>query len=312
MKLHTTVALALTASLALAQEKTEEVARIIPPQPVAEPSITTTPEQIAEAQAKVEAVENWVKDFLVTHAPPGRKLWYPNAQETEEEGAARYDSVATDIVLSGFSPNTKTPFMQRDSGRSRLVAVWLGVMLHESGFMRNVDFNLGKYGRGDEGKSWCLMQLRIGTGRTQPWNVAKNRRPYWGDPPEEIKLGYTGSELIADRKLCLQEGHKLVWASFKSCEDRPLEDRLTSYAVGFCEEPKDDPKKLKLWKDGLIKSQIRMKSGVNWYERSKYQRNWKDPDIVKAVELLSTSMKQTKLAATAAAQATNPLVASVP
>jgi hypothetical protein len=300
MKLQITFALALIAGMAIAQEKSsEEVARVLPqssqtPEQIVDAAIT--PEQIAEAEARINEVKEWIKDFLVRHAPPGRKLWYPDAQETEEEARARYDGVASDVVFTAFQSSTKTPFMQRESGRSRLVAVWLGVMLHESGFMKNVDFNLGKYGRGDQGLSWCLMQLRIGTGKTQKWNVAKNRRPYWGDSEDEMHPGYTGQELIADRKLCLSEGHKLVWASFKSCEDRPLEDRLTAYAVGFCKDQKDDPVKQKKLEDGLIKSRIRMRSGVGWYEQVRYQRTWKDADIMKAVELLTQAQKQVRTA----------------
>ena len=133
----------------------------------------------------MNAVIAWIMAFIVAVAPPGRMLYFPDAQETKEEATVRYNEIAQDVVEVVYDPNTK-PLFRGSTGRARTVSVILSIMLHESGFRRDVDLNLGKYARGDKGNSWCLMQLNVGTGRTLKWNKKHNRKVRWNDPPEEI------------------------------------------------------------------------------------------------------------------------------
>lgn len=235
----------------------------------------------------IELAEAWVKSFIVKNAPPGRKIWLPGAQETVEEGEVRYADIAKDVVWRAYHPDTVSLFKSTKSGRSRTLAVWLGIMLHESGFTKNVDKNIGKYARGDQGRSWCMMQLQIGKGRTLKWNFAKNRRVRWGDKPEDIFHGYKGDEIIADRRKCLGEGHKMVRISFKACRTKPLEHRLTSYAAGFCNLPEDaDEEKKARYEDGKKKSASRMRTGIRWFRATGPGRGFRDEHVVKEIAAL--------------------------
>jgi hypothetical protein len=196
----------------------------------------------------------WILSFMTTFAPPGRKVVYPEAAETQEEAVARYESITKDVVTVVYNPSTK-PLFTGPNGRAQTVSVVLSIMDHEASFMKNVDYGLGKYARGDGGRSFCMMQIKTGTGKTIPWNTAHDRPIKWNDPEEEIFRGYTGEELIADRKLCIQEGLKILRLSFGQCHGLPLEDRLRSYASGNCN-------------DGAAASHNRMNTAMNWFAGS--------------------------------------------
>lgn len=195
----------------------------------------------------------WLLAFMVTAAPPGRKQFYPDAIETKEEASARYQSIAADIVAVAWNPDVK-PLFGGPNGRARTATMVLSIMLHESAFRRDVDFGLGKAGRGDHGRSWCLMQVQTGTGRTIPWNKEKKRFYKYSDPKDEVVQGWTGSELVTDRRKCIEAGIRVIGASFASCHHLPVSEWLRVYASGNCE-------------DGSDASRRRMYTGINWYSR---------------------------------------------
>lgn len=243
----------------------------------------TSPLGAATTPSPLDRAHEWVMGFLVNTAPPGRKVWYEGGQETKDEALKRYEDIAWDVVELAYSPETKPVFSSKSNGRSQTASVWLGIMLHESGFTKHVDYNLGAYGRGDSGLSWCMMQLRIGRGKTTPWNTTKDRQVFWGDKKEDIFEGYSGDEIIANRKLCIGEAHHLVRVSFKSCEHRPLLERLTSYAAGFCKADPEDVKKTKELKEGIAKSRARMSSAVKYFYNTKKSRGFSDQEVVQAL-----------------------------
>jgi hypothetical protein len=241
---------------------------------------TTTTENVEEKLTATETAERWVFDFIVTHAAPGRKLWYPNAAETVDEAIDRYESIAHDVVSVVYSPDFKPLFKDPVNGRSRTVSVILGIMFHESGFRKDVDLNLGKHSRGDNGQSWCMMQLMIGNGRTLKWNFVENRMPLPNDKPEHLFSGYTGDELISDRVKCISEGYKIVKSSFGSCWKLPLLDKLTSYASGQCDHESQDPNILAKVEAGRKKSRIRMHTALIWFDKTNKTRGFVDSDVV--------------------------------
>jgi len=196
----------------------------------------------------------WILSFFVAFAPPGRKVPYKDAIETKEQSLARYESIAHDIVAVVYDPATK-PLFRGPDGRARTVSVILSVMHHESSIMRHIDLNLGPYARGDGGRSWCMMQIKVGKGKTLPWNTKHDRPIRWNDPESEIFRGYTGPELIADRKLCISEGLRILRLSFGQCSKLPIQDRLRSYASGNCQE-------------GEAASHNRMNTAMGWFAKS--------------------------------------------
>jgi hypothetical protein len=174
--------------------------------------------------------------FLLSNAPPGRPSFIPENQETKEAATARYESIAKDIYEV---VRDEPPLFGGKNAKARTAAVLLSVAYFESGFNRNVDFGLGKLARGDNGNSWCLTQQNVGKGKTIAWNPTKNRYAKYGDPVEEVEQGWTGVELVTDRKKCLRVALRGIRASFRSCQSYPLVERLRSYGSGTCEKGKD-------------------------------------------------------------------------
>jgi hypothetical protein len=222
----------------------------------------------------METVIAWMLAFMVSVAPPGRKTYYAEAQELKTEALTRYRSIAEDVTEVVYDPNTK-PLFRGKKGRTRTVSVILAIMLYESGFMKNVDYGIGKYGRGDNGKSWCLMQMMVGKGRAWQnaggWNVKYDRPPRFGDDPKDIEKGSSGPEMVKDRRLCVKEALRLLRISFVSCRHLPLNQRLRVYASGSC-------------KGGAKGSALRLNTAIKFFNNSYERRkNIKDTEISKLV-----------------------------
>jgi hypothetical protein len=224
----------------------------------------------------LELVKIWILAFIVNTSPPGLHTVAPEGREAVEVAQARYDSIVEDLVEFVYDPITK-PLFRGSQGRARTLSVMLAVMKHESEFHRQVDYGLGKYGRGDDGKSWCLMQIKIDKDRTRPWNAVHNRQPKWGDPPEEIHAGYTGPELLEDRKLCFEIGLRILRSSFATCRKSPFENRLSVYAAGNCT-------------DGIAASRNRMTTERRWWYDHK--PTFLDADVVTQLAADKTARRE--------------------
>jgi hypothetical protein len=239
----------------------------------------------------LEKAHAWVMDFMVKKAPPGRKVFYEHGQETKEEALERYEDIAWDVIELAYSKDTQPVFASEAHGRSQTAAVWLGIMLFESGFTKHVDYNLGKFGRGDGGLSWCMMQMRIGSGKTAPWNVKEDRQPWFGDDPADIFAGYEGPDLIQDRQRCIEEAHHLVRLSFKKCEGLPLLDRLMAYTIGKCAVTKpEDPLDVEYVQAGKQKSQARVGAAVAYFAQTKFSRGFTDQQVVAELEAVKSEI----------------------
>lgn len=186
---------------------------------------------------------------MVAKAPLDRPHYIPEAQETVEQGMARYESIASDVAEV---MRTEKPLFKGADGKLRTSALIMSVMLHEGGFRRDVDLGLGAHSKGDHGNSVCLMQLNVGKGRSFAWNVVKDRAPRPADPPSEIQQGWTAKELLADRKKCITAGLRVMRVSFASCGRMPQRDWLRAYASGSCDA-------------GAPESASRMGLAFRWY-----------------------------------------------
>jgi hypothetical protein len=204
-------------------------------------------------EIKLETLIAWLLTFMVAVAPPTRKHWYSYAKETPEEALVRYQSIAEDIVSVLYNPDN-LPLFVGSEGRARSAAVVLGVMFFEGGFRRDVDLGLGPMSRGDGGQSYCLMQIRVGKGRTTTWNKALNRFGRWNDSETDLVQGFTGPEMVQDRKKCIEAGYRMIRSSFAACRSLPVADWLRVYASGTCEDG-----------DGAHASRARMNVALNWF-----------------------------------------------
>jgi len=164
----------------------------------------------------------WLVTVIAAWVPPGRKIeMFPEAKETKQEALDRYKSIAEDLVAVAFDPEEKPLFRGSDwSARSKTALLLASVALKESGYRKDVDFGLGKMGRGDQGRSVCLLQLNVGTGKV----------PLPGVP------GTWGAEdLLADRKKCFRAGLGMIRRSMSACRGSILKS-LAGYTSGSCEK----------------------------------------------------------------------------
>ena len=224
----------------------------------------------------MEQLIAWILSFMVAAAAPGRATYITEATETKAEAQERYEAIAGDLAEVVWSPNEK-PLFRGSDGRARTAAVLLSIMLHESAFRKDVDSGIGKHARGDSGRSWCMMQINIGTGKTLPWNKVKYRfakpvcpedKPATSqcDPKEEIEEAMTGQDLVEDRRNCMRAGLHLIHGV--RCGGLPVREWLRAYASGSCE-------------NGSVESQARMDLAISWYGRHK--PDFKDSDILPEV-----------------------------
>lgn len=237
------------------------------------------------AQPTADDVRNWVVERMVAWSKPGLTL-HPPAMESFEDGKARYYQIA-DAALSTVSKNK--PIFGGSKGRVRTVALMLAISMFESAYRKDVDMNLGKLGRGDGGRSWCLMQVQLGSpifvdeaGRRKtlvrtcsdvlndegvkistkceyvPPPGSKPSTPtrvlLVGDSYELVSdqtRGFSGQDLVADRELCFTVGLRIIRRSFTACKSLPMLERLSAYASGNCE-------------NGREASRRRMGAAVRW------------------------------------------------
>lgn len=142
----------------------------------------------------------WLYVILTLLSPPERRpSWVDRegpAAETLAEAHVRYASIAADMQAVVWS---EPPLPGRTHAET--AALVASVAFFESGFRKDVDFGVGKYGRGDNGGSWCLMQRHVGK---------------------------DGEYLVQDRRRCLREGLRVMRQSLAACGD------LSAYTNGHC------------------------------------------------------------------------------
>lgn len=207
---------------------------------------------------------------MVAVAPTNLKQSHAEAKETTNEAQARYESIAADTASVMFNPSNP-PLFAGPHGRAKTASVAMGIMFYESSFRRDVDYGLGTAGLGDGGTSFCLMQVKTGSGRTGTWNKAHHRFKQWGDDPADLVEGWTGRELVQDRKKCIEAGYRVMATSFSMCRHLPVPEWLRAYASGNCD---DDG-------GGAEKSEARMNFGINWFNR--HQPTFVDADILSSL-----------------------------
>lgn len=168
----------------------------------------------------------WLVHLMMLWAPPEHrsKTYIPDAKETTEQATQRYLQIAQDVVEVAYDPNEAPLLSMKDEEKARAhsALLMLSIALFESGLRRDVDFGLGKQGRGDAGRSWCLMQVHLGEGKV---------------PDSDPVVGsWTGKDLVADRKKCFRAAMRMIRRSFTACSSNPFQLRLAGYASGSCEK----------------------------------------------------------------------------
>ena len=156
---------------------------------------------------------------LATYLVVAMTAWVPPAQHVEgrDKALERYESIAKDIATVAMD-EANDPLFAGGDGRQKTALLMASIASFESYYRADVDS--GK-ARGDNGKSWCLMQIQVGTGKTAE--------------------GWSGEELIASRNKCLTAGLNKLRVSMAFCRALPLRFRLAGYTHGKCiEDPKSE------------------------------------------------------------------------
>lgn len=157
----------------------------------------------------VQIVNIWLASLVLMMYPPNKM--HPNDLDKQEEYKTHVNEVVKDIQEIIYDPNHKSWFGGR-WGRAQEAALTTIIAAEESGGF-NPDVESGKV-RGDSGASWCLMAMNIGRGRTSE--------------------GWTGPELIADRKKCITAGVNAMQRSMNSCRKFGMLSGLSPYNTGRC------------------------------------------------------------------------------
>jgi len=150
----------------------------------------------------------WALSAIMSWAP----LEY-NTQESYDEGYDRYESIAEDLIDVVYD-HSEEPVFDGEYGRAKTLMLMLSIANKESGFQKFVDYGIGARSHGPGGGQWCLMQINIGSGVT--------------------KEGWSGKDLIKDRKKCFTSALHILRSSFNSCKHLKEEDKLSGYAAGKC------------------------------------------------------------------------------
>jgi hypothetical protein len=153
-------------------------------------------------------------ESLVSYLVAAMLAWVPlhahRPFESQEGVMARYQSIARDVASVALD-DTEEPLFDGEEGRTETAVLMLAVASYESSFSKRVDDGVR---RGDHGYSYCLMQVRVGQGATRE--------------------GWSGRQLIEDRKRCFRAALHILRASFSACRTLPVDDRLSAYASGHC------------------------------------------------------------------------------
>lgn len=203
----------------------------------------------------MESMVAWIVSFLVSVTSLTAPNWTPESKETPQERQARYESIARDLLTVVYDPAEAPLFKNGDLTRAKTATVLLAIARYESGgYRRDVDFNLGKEARGDHGRSWCLMQVQLGAPNQEgksPTRIVltSDGRYEWA---KDKTSGFGGEDLISDRKNCFRAALHMARVSFNACAHMPLEERLSVYASGKCDE------------NGAKPSRTRMARALKW------------------------------------------------
>lgn len=171
-------------------------------------------------------VVTWLVHLMMLWAPPEHrsKTYIPEAKETKEQATSRYVDIAQAVVDVAYDTREAPILTMKDEQKARAhsALLMMSIALFESGLRRDVDLGIGKQGRGDAGRSWCLMQIQLGDGKVP-------------DSDPEV-AGWTGKDLVADRRKCFRTALRMIRRSFTACQKNDFPHRLAAYASGSCDK----------------------------------------------------------------------------
>ena len=157
----------------------------------------------------IQILRMWLASIVFMMYPPDRV--HPGNLILQENYKRHVNEVVIDIQEVVYD-RAKTPWLYGKWARAQEAALATIIAAEESG-----GFNLGVENgiiRRDRGASWCLMAMNIGRGRTME--------------------GWSGPDLIADRKKCITAGVNAMRRSMSVCRANGVLSGLSAYDTGRC------------------------------------------------------------------------------
>lgn len=170
----------------------------------------------------VDALAAWMLAIMMTSVPPGKSRRPKEAQETAEEGKARYAAIAHAIAKVSLD-KSESPLFDDKDGRRKTATLMLAMSRFESTWRRDVDLGIGPRARGGGGRYWCLMQIAVPKGKT----------------PE----GWTGRDLVESRERCFRRALHILQRGKRVCKKVGGTSFVNHYASGYCDRAKGPVKK---------------------------------------------------------------------
>lgn len=231
----------------------------------------------------------WLFGLMIVAAPPNRPQFEPAAIESVAQAQERYQGIAQAVAQVAFDPS-ETPIP--GTSRSYTAALLLSIAYHESSFRRDVDLGIGrmklaKSGWNDFGRSWCMMQVNLGTKQipdTRPGHEGSWRE----ESSSQTSEGWWGSELLADREKCFRAGLHILQRTW-GCRGGIQADSLSKYAGGECYIKADEDKAKESGDERLLAkikatryaSRMRVERANRWSKTR--PRDWVDQEVVRAL-----------------------------
>lgn len=226
-----------------------------------------------------EQLVAWILSLMTSLSPPHKErcIMIPEARESYAQADTRYQEAAEDIVKGSFEA-PRSIFYGR-KGRAKTALLVTTIFFMESGFRRDVDMGLGRTrlarsGINDFGRSWCMGQINLGR---KPM-----KDPETGEWLEQsastTEEGWTGKDLVQDRKKCVVATINVLRKSLSSCKQLPVSGRLALYASGSCAK-----------QSGILASEARMSLFDRLFARSK-PPDVSDEDVTAEIELENASI----------------------
>jgi hypothetical protein len=158
----------------------------------------------------LQVLTAWALAAMTSWLPYSRHLGEP-LPEVEQ----RYQAIAEAAIAANYDPSSRPVAW---GSRAASTILTLSVAEAESSFRADVFTGIGPHARGDNGQSFCSMQVKVGDGAitvgTEEW---------------------FGTDLLADPNKCFTAGVQKLRGSLGTCPTLDFRDRLSAYITGQCQ-----------------------------------------------------------------------------
>ena len=177
---------------------------------------------------------SWIKPSIILETRDDSRLAETTAissvnLETREEMYERFTSIANDAVDTVQESGN---VFYGDYAVLRSAWAILGVAHHETRWAKEVDVWTHEGTGVIKDGAWCLMQIQLGKKKTY---LDDDNKTYRMDSHNKTAEGWTGRDLVDDRKKCFKVGYRMIKQSFGACRHKPMELHMAAYASGSCE-----------------------------------------------------------------------------